>query len=591
MSRKLSALAAGALALVGEACAQGYPSALLWGDAHVHTNRSLDAYRFDNRTVDADQVFRFAKGEPIVNPMDGEVRRLSVPLDFVAVTDHAEFLGVPYDSGSADRTSLESKSLIRALVDKGDYTAAYEQFARAAGSSTASAGMVAQTASQTAWAALADSADRHNDPGRFTAILGWEWTSRIDGAVLHRVVLTDADAARARTFAPFSALWQRNPEFLWAFLARTRTQTGVDFIAIPHNSNLSNGLMFAPTRFNGNPLTAAIAQRRSEFETVAEVVQYKGASETATALSPADEFAGFEFYRRSETPPPSRADYLRGALLTGIEQASLLGVNPFKLGMIGSTDSHSGMPSAEEDNFTGHFALDSVYENRTIEADGGDGNALSGGGLAAVWARYNTRAEIMAALRRREVYATSGVRIKLRFFGGYDFVAADAAADDVAGVGYAKGVPMGGDLTRAADSRAPRFLVSATKDPRDGNLDRVQIVKGWLDGATAREKVFNVAWSGARTLGANGALPPVGDTVNRAAATYENSIGAPALSAVWTDPEFDPSARAFYYVRVLQIPTPRRTLYEAVAHGDPPPEGSPETIQERAWSSPIWYTP
>ncbi|MBY0423799.1 MAG: DUF3604 domain-containing protein, partial [Parvularculaceae bacterium] len=277
---------------------------------------------------------------------------------------------------------------------------------------------------------------------------------------------------------------------------------------------------------------------------------------------------------------------------TGLAEEARLGVNPFKLGMIGSTDSHAALPSAEEDNFQGKFAFDSVPENKATAVGNINGWSMSASGLAAVWARDNTRAEILAAFKRREVYGTTGPRIQLRFFGGYDYAAEDAAAADLAARGYAKGVPMGGDIRRAADGRAPTFLVRAVKDPIDANLDRVQIVKGWLgaDGKP-REKVFNVAWSPGRTLDAKGALPSVGDTVDRSVARYANTIGAAELSAVWTDPEFRADERAFYYVRVLQIPTPRNSLYDSLALGQKPPAGFPEVIQERAYSSPIWYAP
>ncbi|MEQ1931116.1 MAG: DUF3604 domain-containing protein [Parvularculaceae bacterium] len=568
---------------------------LLWGDVHVHSNRSFDAYLMSNKTGDADAIYRFAKGETVANPYSGQPERLRTPLDFMAVTDHAEYLGLPYEVLAIFRSGRETTRAVAdltALVRAGKNKEAYDQFLRAADSPTLAAGLDDLTAAATAWGYNAEAADRHYEPGRFTALVGWEWTSKANGAVLHRVVLSTADAPTAKTFRPYSSLYTKDPAMLWSFLERTKAATRADFVAIPHNSNLSNGRMFAPTRFNGDFLNAAAAIRRMNWETVAEVMQIKGASETSPALSPGDEFAAFEFLRRSDTPPPSRADYVRGALLTGIEEEQRIGVNPFKLGMIGSTDSHSGVPSAEEDNFTGAFAYDSAYENKDYELDGNNGKNVSAGALAAVWARNNTREEIISAIRRREVYASSGPRLALRFFGGYDFDAADAQAPDIAAVGYAKGVPMGADLVRAADWRAPSFLIGATRDPLGANLDRIQVVKGWLDPSNrAREKVFNVALAGERTLRLGGTPSPVGDTVDRETATYANTIGAPALSVVWTDPEFNPRARAFYYVRVLQIPTPRHSLYEAVAHGDRAPDNLPEVIQERAMSSPIWYAP
>ncbi|MEX0645138.1 MAG: DUF3604 domain-containing protein, partial [Parvularculaceae bacterium] len=351
--------------------------------------------------------------------------------------------------------------------------------------------------------------------------------------------------------------------------------------------------------FEGKPLTPELARLRAQWETVAEVTQIKGTSETHPLLSPDDEFASFEFFSRliesrpeaQLTPTVTAGDYLRGALMAGLELDAALGVNPFKLGMIGSTDSHTGLASAEEDNFMGKMAIDSIPENKSLGFAGVSGWEMSSSGLAAVWARENTREEIAAAFRRREVYGTTGPRIKVRFFGGYGYALEDVLARDIASAGYAKGVPMGGDLTRAVDGAAPSFLVLATKDPVGANLDRIQIVKGWLgpDGK-AREKVFDVVWSGARELGAKGRVPSVGDTVG-ADASYENSIGVAELSAEWTDPEFDPAVRAFYYARVLQLPTPRNSLYDSVALGETPPKGYATTIQERAYTSPIWYTP
>jgi hypothetical protein len=414
-------------------------------------------------------------------------------------------------------------------------------------------------------------------------------------------VLSDIDGAKAGAFIPYSSNDSPNPEDLWAWLERTSAATGANFVSIPHNSNISKGRMFAPVTFAGQPLEAEGARVRAKWETVAEVTQIKGTSETHPAISPEDEFAGFEFFSQliesredaQHEPTATRADYLRGALLTGLEEEARIGVNPFKFGMIGSTDTHSGLPSAEENNFMGKFAFDSTPETKGVGPGGRiKGWDMSASGLAAVWARDNTRAEILAAFRRREVYGTTGSRISLRFFGGYAFAPEDLQATDLAALGYGKGVPMGGELTRAADGRAPTFLIRAVKDPLEANLDRVQVVKGALGpGGKAVEKVFDVAWSGERRRGADGRLPPVGDSVDRAAARYANSIGAPELAAVWTDPEFDPDARAFYYVRVLQIPTPRNSLYDAVALGKAPPEGYPEVIQERAYSSPIWYAP
>ena len=407
-------------------------------------------------------------------------------------------------------------------------------------------------------------------------------------------MLTPVDGTTAKKFFPFSANDSDNPEDLWAWLTKTRAQTGIDFVAIPHNSNLSKGAMFARTATAGDPIDAGYARVRSHWETVVEVTQTKGTSETHPLLSPGDEFADFEIYKKGlpGTSPPTftEPDYVRSALKTGLELDLQLGVNPYKFGMIGSTDNHTGLASVEEDNFMGKFALDSIPENKAEGFYGNPGWLQSASGLAAVWATDNTREEIFAALRRREVYGSSGPRIAVRFFAGYDFTKDDLKARDLAPVGYSKGVPMGSDLT--GSEQAPSFLAHAVKDPEGANLDRIQIVKSWLDSdGKAREKIFNVAWSGERTPDPDGNLPPVGDSVERNSTRYTNDIGAPELAALWTDPEFDPDRRAFYYLRVLQVPTPRNSLYDSVALQATPPNGYPAVIQERVYTSPIWYTP
>ena len=645
--RQAALLATAALSLAATAEAQERRSErLLWGDTHLHTNISVDAYLLQNRSADADTAYRFAKGEGVIHPYHRARVQLRTPLDFLAVTDHAELMGVPYRLLTVKDERLTRTRLgrrIKQLVEEGRGDDAFGLFIlaiNAAGAEEAPkrtsfglfdflgwrfkslVGPVDDRAMATQWlnsdpSLLEDldqeevirlswemnlaAAEKHNRPGKFTTLVGWEYSPTPDGANLHRIVLSSVDGAKAREFLPFSANDDPNPEGLWRWLDEQSKKTGAMFTAIPHNSNISKGRMFPPLNYDGSQLTAESARFRAAWETVAEVTQIKGTSETHPALSPDDEFAGFEFFNQliearedaQHEPTTTRADYVRGGLLTGLEEEARIGVNPFKLGMIGSTDSHSGLPSAEEDNFTGKFAWDSTPETKSNTAGGRiSGWAMSASGLAAVWARDNTREEILAAFKRREVYGTTGPRIALRVFGGYGFAPEDAAAADLPGVGYAKGVPMGETLTRAADGSAPSFLIQAVKDPVDANLDRVQVVKGWLgpDGA-AREKVFDVAWSDARAKGADGKLPAVGDTVDRATARYQNTIGAPELATVWRDPEFDPAARAFYYVRVLQIPTPRNSLYDAVALGAAPPEGFAQVIQERAYSSPIWYAP
>jgi hypothetical protein len=378
----------------------------------------------------------------------------------------------------------------------------------------------------------------------------------------------------------------------------TKAKTGVDFIAIPHNSNLSGGLMFDMVDSDGRPLSAQYAKNRQTWEPLVEVTQTKGTSEVRPELDGSDEFAEFEIRRKllaGQPTPPSEADYARSALQRGLQLQTKVGVNPYKFGMIGSTDSHTGMSSADEYDFMGKLGMDQPLSQH-LKADRPvifPDWEMSASGRAAVWATENTRKAIFAAFKRKEVYATTGTRITLRVFGGYGFSASDADAKDIAAVGYKKGVPMGADLTAAPSGKAPQFLIWAAKDPMSGNLDRVQVIKGWVDASgKSAQKIYDVAWSGGRKKGADGKVPAVGNTVDISTATYSNTIGATQLATVWTDPDFKPDQTAFYYVRVLEIPTPRHSLYDAVALGiDVKETKEAATIQERAYSSPIWFSP
>jgi hypothetical protein len=479
--------------------------------------------------------------------------------------------------------------------------------------------------SRTVWGEIMDAADRHDDPGTFTAFMGWEWTSTPGGANLHRVVVMREGRAAGEQFIPYSSLDSDEPEDLWNWLDNTSQAAGAHFLAIPHNSNISQGLMFPLQDSSGNALTPEYAEQRMRWEPLVEMTQIKGDSETHPRLSPTDEFADYETYDHliavegaesqlvfsdgflGQLTPEQRAflesdveraatvgDYARGALIRGLAIEAAIGANPYKFGMIGSTDSHTSMSSAEENNFHGKMALDSTPETKSKDIiPGTPGWDMGAAGLVGVWAEENTRASLFDAMQRKEVYASTGPRIQVRFFGGWDFRPGDELGADVARIGYENGVPMGGDLTAPPESGAPSFLITALKDPVDANLDRIQIVKGWVDDeGLPHEKVFDVAWSDGRTPGADGKLPPVGNTVDVSTGQYANSIGDAQLVAVWEDPEFDPSKRAFYYGRVLQIPTPRHTLFDAIALGiDPAETGNPATIQERAYTSPIWYTP
>lgn len=628
------------LSTVGTANAQDYSDKLLWGDVHLHSNLSWDAYYGRNETAGVDDAYRFAKGLPVIHPFHRAKVRIGEPLDFLAVTDHAEFLGLPYSLVSTRDERMTSTRLgqhIMGLYEKGEppinslitmIVAWQASLLPPRGSDEENAAsrfpppppqvgqevvdwfianpdiwteFYNEAVMTDTWDTIVDAAERHNEPGKFTTLIGWEYSAQANGGNLHRVVLTPAGADVARKFRPFGFHDGDDPEDLWAFLDRTHDETGAGFVAIPHNSNISMGGMFARVRFNGEPMDESYARRRAVWETVAEVTQVKGSSETHPLLSPDDEFANFEFFNHQlasfkddfKRPSVTDADYLRPALKTGLELGAELGVNPFKLGMIGSTDSHTALSSTEESSFHGKYGEGSIPEDAgkpIADFNGYTNWELSSSGLAAVWAKENTREEVFAAFRRREVYGTSGPRIRVRFFGGYDFRDRDTRARNLAERGYAKGVPMGGDLLPSTE--APRFLIQAVKDPRGANLDRAQIIKGWLDGdGTTHEKVFNVSWSGDRELNDDGSLPVVGDTVDRATAMYSNDIGSAELVEVWRDPEFNPDQPAFYYLRVLEIPTPRHSLYDTVALKIEHPNDLPAVIQERAYSSPIWYTP
>ncbi len=609
----------GALAAAG---AEGAERRLLWGDTHLHTSYSFDAFLNGNQTADPDVAYRWAKGEPVIHPYHRARVRIETPLDFLVIADHAEFYGGIrdiYNEGIQDPDPGWIRQIaywyneyqIRQAIDEGTgpaYFAALlpvdedpvEAAARWSEATASRTPPGAEISAKNAWERLRGFADAHHEPGRFSAILGWEWSSVPGGANLHRVVITDADPAAAGSFMPFSSSDSPYPEDLWAWLESTSTKTGVRFLAIPHNSNISKGMMFSETTLRGEPVDADYARARARWEPVVEVTQIKGDSETHPSFSPGDPFADFELYpfyiqqdRGGYEPRPG--DYVRSGLRIGLELERRVGVNPFRFGLIGSTDAHTGLASAEEPNFWGKMAYDSVPERkgpRTI-AGGPTGWTMAAQGLAAVYAEENDRAAILDAFARREVYATTGPRIQVRFFGGWDFARGDLESGDPVESGYARGVPMGGVLTRRDDpAAAPRFLVTALKDPRSAHLDRVQVVKGWIDEAgTTHERIFDVAWSDGREPGPDGSVGPVGDTVDRGNGTWTDTIGSAQLSAVWSDPDFDPDRAAFYYVRVLEIPTPRHSLYDAIALGLEEPSEGPAVIQERAYTSPIWYTP
>ncbi|MDG1215325.1 MAG: DUF3604 domain-containing protein [Luminiphilus sp.] len=575
---------------------------LYWGDTHVHSNRSGDAFSMGNENLSPADSYRFARGETIVSST-GQSVRLRRPLDFLAVADHSEYLGVHVllKNKSPLLDSWEMGKRWAKLLAQNAYNEMLAEYADITFNKTAG-DMPAEVVGPV-WVESVNTADRFNDPGQFTAFSAYEWTSMIDGDNLHRVVLFKDSADKVTKTLPFSPLVTTDPERLWDVLETYERETGGEVFAIPHNSNVSNGRMFVPTKVNGEPMTEQYVTRRSRWEPIVEVTQTKGDSESHPSLSPTDEFADFEkwdtanvSFSAPKQPWMLQYEYARQALREGLKQESILQTNPFKFGMIGSTDSHTGLSTAAEDNFFGKFVDSEPSDSRMDRWIGGvytPITSLSASGLAAVWAGENTRGEIFASFKRREVYATSGSRILLRFFGGWDFEDGDVTRPDFDRVGYAKGVPMGGDLYAAPKGTAPRFMIAAARDPDGANLDRIQIIKGWMDAqGDTFETVYDVALSDERTVDPKtGKAPSVGSTVNLAVPTYHNTIGEAVLTSVWSDPDFDPSLRAFYYVRVLEIPTPRWSAFDAVFYNKTPASDVPMVVQDRAYSSPIWYTP
>jgi len=567
---------------------------LYFGDTHLHTSWSADAYLMGNRSLSPDDAYLFAKGVPRVHPFTGAEVRLETPLDFLTVSDHAEFMGVipMIFQGDPRVANTEGAKEFLEIAEEKGVVAAFQGLVAQVVANEVDPTFISPEINRSVWHAIADAAERHNAPGQFTTLIGWEWSALPENSNLHRVVIMRDDAETAKRFLPFSSFESTRPEALWAWLDATQKQTGAQFVAIPHNSNLSQGRMFETVDSDGRPIDAEYARTRVRWEPIAEITQVKGDSETHPLLSPEDGFATFEEFLASEaTADPS--NYIRGALRRGLVLERAAGVNPYAFGVIGSTDSHTALATAEEDNFQQKWAKDGTPQ--AILAGQGQMNPMTMGasGLAAIWATENTRGALFEALRKREVYGTTGTRLRVRFFGGWDFEGADIAAPDIAATGYEKGVPMGGILPGAGSSSgAPGFLVRAEKDPVGANLDRIQIVKGWLDASGAsHERVYDVALADDRVVPATGEPPPVGSSVDLQTARYTNTIGDAELSAWWRDPDFDAEQPAFYYVRVLEIPTPRHTLFDALAVGAAHPADLPSTIQERAYTSAIWYRP
>jgi hypothetical protein len=587
---------------------RGFPTEVLWGDTHLHTMVSVDAGTMCR--VGQEDAYRFARGEQI-QTTHGLRARLSRPLDFLVISDHSEMYGLMPSllKGDPDILATEKGRRWYDMILTGDRDKTFEAAMEIVASlQQKDPPIESSKLVRDSWHVYTALADRYNEPGRFTALIGYEWTA-IGGFNLHRNVVFRGDASTANQTVPFSQFDSQNPEDLWRALVEFHNKTGAEVLTIPHNGNLSNGRMFTVETFDGQPLNREIAALRASMETIVEVTQIKGDGEAHPFLSPNDEFADYETWDRSnldgtevKKPEMLQSEYAREALKTGLKLERDLGVNPFKFGMIGSTDAHTALTAVEEENFFGkHSGVEPEphrWEHVVIESATDPDLTVMGwqqaaSGYAAVWATENTREAVFDAMKRRETYATTGSRITVRFFGGWDFADGDAMSRLPAGVGYAKGVPMGGDLRAAPEGKAPSFLVAAMKDPYSGNLDRIQIVKGWVDGAgETQELVYDVAVSDGRKIDADGhCKTPVGSTVNVELATWTNTIGDPELMTVWKDPEFDPSQRAFYYARVIEIPTPRWTAYEAQRFEVRMSKEVPMTTQERAYTSPIWYTP
>ncbi len=617
----LAALSLGALALGG--CSQSeqpkdsshianseYPEEVYWGDTHVHTDNSIDAFGFGNR-LDTEAAMRFAKGERITSTKGVEAQ-LSQPLDFIVIADHAAALGATKALYNAPRLALLGNDFALRWYDmmheseEGSLRVTAELIDGAAKGTLPDSFTNQEAQAERIgdlWEEHGNIVERYNEPGKFTAFMGFEYTPMPGGDNLHRVVMFRDSAEKANSVLPFSSQQSLDVEDLWAYMAAYEKNTGGQMLAIPHNSNVSNGRMFSMNKFDGSPIDAAYAKTRALREPIIEATQIKGDSETHPFLSPNDEFsaygvAGWDKANlsagRDMKPSSYAGSYARSALKRGLELEKKIGTNPYKFGMIGSSDTHTSLADVREKSFIGkHSANEPNVENRsTLPQNLGTRQGRFGwhylsSGYAGVWATSNTREAIFDAMMRREVYATTGPRMKVRFFGGWDFSADDVR--DLVSKGYAQGVPMGGDLTEKS-SDAPTFLISAMMDPESANLDRIQVVKGWInaDGST-QEKIFNVAWGGDRKIGNDGKLPAVGNTVNLTKGTWSNDIGAAELMTFWQDPEFNADDNAFYYVRVMEIPTPTWPVYDAIKYGFTLGDDVIKIQQERAYTSPIWY--
>ena len=584
------------------------PREAYFGDTHVHTGWSADA-GMDGAITSPEDAYRFALGETVKSNtgLDAKIDR---PYDWFLVSDHSDGMGTINEIIDGNEEMMQDETLARwrdALIsgDEERAAAAKSELVVMQSEERLPPAVMDPKWMQSAWEKTVQAAEDFYRPGEFTTFIAYEWTVNADGGNnLHRNVIFRDGADRALQVLPLTTFETQDPEKLWAWMKNYEDTTGGQLLAIPHNGNMSNGRMFEEQRFDGSPMTREWAEMRANYEPLYELTQYKGQSESHPSLSPNDEFAAWDLWDRGNLvvkPKPEGAlkyEYWREALKSGLRLEDELGVNPFVYGANAATDTHTGLSSVEEDNFFGKFKT--LEPNNTERWDfplleGPTGNymgwEMAASGVMGVWATENTREAIWDAMKRRETFATTGPRMRVRFFASFDFSDIDLEGD-VIGDAYTHGVPMGGEITGAGDGQAPVFIVMATKDPEGANLDRVQMIKGWLDAnGQTHETIYDIAWSEGRTLDENGRLEPVGNTVNLETAEYDNSIGAPQLQAVFQDPEFDPAQKAFYYLRVLEIPTPRWTLFDKVERGAEPGPDVPLVHQERGFSSPIWYSP
>jgi hypothetical protein len=595
---------------------RSFPDRVFWGDTHLHTGLSMDAGLFGAR-LGLDEAYRFARGEQ-VTASSGQPAKLGRPLDWLVIADHSDGMGFFTDlaSGAPDILKYEQgKRWYEGLQKGGEASAdAALDLITTFAQGKINKDMIAEYSPggrtyESIWMKVVDAAERFNDPGSFTTFIGFEWTSLVKGNNLHRNVIFRDNGDKAGMIVPYTTqapVGSTDPLDLYAYLENYEAKTGGSVQALAHNGNLSNGIMFpVDAQYTGRKIDRNYVEKRARWEPMYEVTQIKGDGETHPFLSPDDAFADYETWdagnldlSEAKTDKMLQYEYARQALLNGLLLEKRLGTNPYKFGMVGSTDSHTALSAVEEENFFGKATNAEPSPNRMMhpfaQTPNGafEGYELVASGYTGVWARENTRTAIWDAMARKEIYATTGPRMIVRFFGGWDYTTDDLNSRAPAFRGYEKGVPMGGDLRPDDSDRPPMFMVYALRDPIGANLDRIQIVKGWLDDkGKTHEKVYDVAWSAGREMGSDGVLPPVGNTVDIAAANWTNTIGASELATVWTDPDFDAKQSAFYYARVLEIPTPRWVVYDAFRYGVKIPEGAETIHQERAYTSPIWYTP